>query len=190
MANELFPVFLKTDTLRYLIVGGGDAGDEKLRNLLRHVDLPNLKLVSIALNEACQRLVDENPAKIDFIQAEFNEAHLEGVDVVIAATNSRETNLEIRQVAKSKRLLVNVVDTPDLCDFYLSSVVKKGDLKIAISTNGKSPTLSKRMREFLEEALPEEIDELIQNLGAYRDQLKGDLDYKIKKLNEITQGFK
>ena len=62
---------------------------------------------------------------------------------------------QIRDEAKSRGKLVNVADKPELCDFYLSSVVKKGDLKIAISTNGKSPTTAKRLKEVLQEALPD-----------------------------------
>jgi len=84
---------------------------------------------------------------------------------------------------------VNVADTPDLCDFYLGGIVTKGNLKIAISTNGKSPTAAKRLRQLLEEVLPEEIDDLLDNLNAYRDTLKGDSEYKVKAMNEITEGF-
>jgi siroheme synthase-like protein len=83
-----------------------------------------------------------------------------------------------------------VADTPDLCDFYLGSIVKKGDLKIAISTNGKSPTLSKRMRQYLEEAIPDDIQELLDNLRLLRDQLKGDFEYKVKELNKVTERWK
>jgi len=85
--------------------------------------------------------------------------------------------------------LINVADTPELCDFYLGSIVTKGDLKIAISTNGKSPTLSKRIREFFEAILPENIDELILNLHDYRNTLKGNFEEKVNKLNEITSSF-
>ena len=88
-------------------------------------------------------------------------------------------------------ILTNVADTPALCDFYLCSIVKKGDMKIGISTNGKSPTLAKRMRQFLTEALPEsdEVQQLLDNLKAVRDRLGGDFEYKVQKLNEITSSW-
>jgi precorrin-2 dehydrogenase / sirohydrochlorin ferrochelatase len=76
-----------------------------------------------------------------------------------------------------------------LCDFYLGSIVTKGDLKIAISTNGKSPTFSKRFRMMLEEVLPDELPQVLNNLRTIRDNLKGDFNYKIKKLNEITENL-
>ena len=110
--------------------------------------------------------------------------------IIIAATNDKSLNKAIYDVAKSKNILINVADTPDLCDFYLGSIVTKGDLKIAISTNGKSPTLAKRMREMFENILPENIDELLQNLQNYRQQLKGNFEEKVNQLNELTKNFK
>ena len=91
--------------------------------------------------------------------------------------------------AKSKNLLANVADTPELCDFYLGGIVTKGNVKVAISTNGKSPTTAKRLRQFFEEVIPEDIDELVQNLNTYRKTIKGDFDYKVSHLNEITKSL-
>ena len=87
-----------------------------------------------------------------------------GKDVAILATDSRELHEKIRIMASKRHLLLNVADTPHLCDFYLGAVVKKGDLKIGISTNGKSPTFAKRMRELFEDILPENINTILDNL--------------------------
>ena len=84
---------------------------------------------------------------------------------------------------------MNVADTPELCDFYLGGIVTKGNLKVAISTNGKSPTAAKRIRQLLEEVLPEELDDLLDNLNAYRATLKGDFEHKVKAMNEVTEGL-
>ena len=83
--------------------------------------------------------------------------------------------------------LVNVADTPALCDFYLGSIVQKGHLKIAISTNGKSPTAAKRIKQVLQESLPDELDEVLENLNKIRNELKGNFGYKVKKMNAITK---
>ena len=80
-----------------------------------------------------------------------------------------------------------MADTPDLCDFYLGSIVRKGDLKIAISTNGRSPTLAKRLRETLQEALPDELDDVLQNLHTIRSGLKGDFSRKVRVMNRVTR---
>jgi len=106
--------------------------------------------------------------------------------VVIAATNDSELNNFIRQSAHDRKLLINVADKPELCDFYLGSIVQKGDLKIAISTNGKSPTIAKRLKEVLNESLPNELDITLQQMNALRNSLNGDFTYKVKKLNEVT----
>ena len=108
---------------------------------------------------------------------------------MILATDNRNLHETIRKFARSRRILVNVADTPDLCDFYLGSVVTKGNLKIGVSTNGKSPTISKRIREYLEEALPEETNELLDNMNKIRDQIKGDFNEKVKVLNEVTSSW-
>lgn len=79
-----------------------------------------------------------------------------------------------------------MADKPELCDFYLGSIVQKGDLKIAISTNGKSPTIAKRLKEVLNEGLPAELDNTLQQMSHLRNSLNGDFAYKVKKLNEVT----
>ena len=90
-------------------------------------------------------------------------------------------------LAKENKLLVNVADTPEQCDFYLSSIVQKGNLKIAISTNGKSPTIAKRIKEVLHDAIPGEMNETIENIHKVRNKLNGNFEYKVKKLNALTK---
>src|SRR6185312_7964425 len=97
-----------------------------------------------------------------------------------------ELNQYIRESAHERKLLINVADKPDLCDFYLGSIVQKGDLKLAISTNGKSPTVAKRLKEVLNEGLPEELDITLQQMSELRSSLSGDFAYKVRTLNEVT----
>lgn len=126
---------------------------------------------------------------VTLIEDVYHEKYLGGKHLVIGATDNKAVNRQIRDEAKERFLLVNIADTPELCDFYLGGIVTKGNLKIAISTNGKSPTTAKRLRQLLEEVLPEEIDDLLLNLNAYRDTLKGDFEFKVKAMNEITEGL-
>jgi len=183
--NELFPIFLKAHQLHILIVGGGNVGFEKLFFLLKSSPGAKVRLVSECISEEIGDLTALYP-DVNLIHGSFQNAHLENIDLVIAATDARETNIRIRMAAKDKGLLVNVADTPELCDFYLGGIVTKGNLKIAISTNGKSPTFAKRFRQFLEESLPDSIPETLINLRKIRDQLKGDFDHKVRKLNKLT----
>ncbi|MBS1528471.1 MAG: TSUP family transporter, partial [Bacteroidetes bacterium] len=123
---------------------------------------------------------------IKVIQKPFVDSDLDAADIVVAATNDSKLNNYIRESAHERKLLINVADKPELCDFYLGSIVQKGDLKLAISTNGKSPTVAKRLKEVLNESLPGELDITLQQMNELRNSLSGDFAYKVKRLNEVT----
>jgi precorrin-2 dehydrogenase/sirohydrochlorin ferrochelatase len=186
--NLLFPVFLKLEELNLLIVGGGNVGLEKLSAVLRNSPAAPVTLVSREMGEGVKELAAGYP-NVQLLERPYVPEDLDGKDIVIAATDDPQLHARIKAEAKARRVLANVADTPHLCDFYLGSVVKKGDLKIAISTNGKSPTLAKRMREFLEAALPDTTQQLLDNLGQIRARIEGDFQAKLKALNEVTSGF-
>ncbi len=183
--NTLFPIFLKLHQLNTLVVGGGYVGLEKLQALLKNDPDATVTIVSIVFLPELVELA-KSYENITLVERAFEENDLEGIDIAILATNIREKNHEIRELSRARGILTNVADTPDLCDFYLGSTVTKGQLKVGISTNGKSPTFAKRFRELLEEALPEEIDELLASLSEFRNTLKGDFEAKVKALNEHT----
>ncbi len=183
--NPLFPVFLKLDEILTVVVGGGNVGLEKLEALLKNDPNARVRLVAPEIREEIRKLADLSPS-IELIERKFDYKDLEDAGISILATDNPELHKEIRVWSKQRHLLLNVADTPHLCDFYLGSTVKKGNLKIGISTNGQSPTFAKRLREILEESLPEETDQLLEKLKLFRDKLKGDFQDKVKKLNELT----
>jgi precorrin-2 dehydrogenase/sirohydrochlorin ferrochelatase len=185
--NTLYPIFLKTNQLNILIVGGGNVGHEKLSFLLKSSPNSNVEIVSIKFNDEIIELAKTN--KITMIQRAFDKMDLANKHIVVIATEHEETNRKIYHESKRLNILTNVADTPELCDFYLGGIVTKGNVKIAISTNGKSPTTAKRLRQFFEEVVPENIDDLVQNLNQYRKKIKGDFDYKVSHLNEITKSL-
>lgn len=184
--NVLFPVFFKLHKLEVLVVGGGYVGLEKLEALVKNSPETHITLVAEEILQKDIFAIAEKFPHIKVIERRFKRKDLRDKDLVFLATNSRKLHEKIKKITRRKHIMTNVADTPDLCDFYLSSVVKKGDLKIAISSNGKSPTLTKRIREYLEEAIPDDVQALLDNLKEVRDQLKGDFEYKVKKLNEVT----
>lgn len=186
LENNLFPIFLKLDQIQTLIVGGGYVGWEKLEALLKNDPDAKVRLVAPEIRDEIKELAQEHSG-VMLIEKHFGLTDLSGIDLAILATANRATNHAIRKQAKKKRILTNVADTPDLCDFYLGSTVKKGNLKIGISTNGQSPTFAKRFREVLEEILPDDTNELLGNLKKVRDQLKGDFGQKVSELNRITK---
>ena len=187
--NTLFPIFVKIEQLQMLIVGGGYVGLEKLTAVLANAPEAPVTLVAPDIRAEIHELAELHPG-VKLVQAVYDLSFLAGNDLVIVGTNDKAVNRQIQADCKARKILVNVADTPALCDFYLSSVVKKGDLKIAISTNGKSPTFAKRFREVLEAMLPETLQETLDNLTAIRQQLTGDFQAKMDTLNEITRVLK
>ncbi len=183
--NNLYPVFLKLDHLRVLVVGGGYVGEEKLHSLLKTAPDAKVTVVAIEISEAIHKM-REHHAGLTLVLKPFTAADLFEMDVVIAATNDKELNSRVKIAASDAGILANIADTPELCDFYLGSIVNKGDLKIAISTNGKSPTVAKRIKEVLNDSIPAEMDSVLDNMQELRLQLNGNFAEKVKKLNEIT----
>lgn len=183
--NTLFPIFLKANRLQTLIVGGGNIGLEKLSALNTNSPKADITLVAGNIHQDIKELAKENH-HIKLLEKNFSPCDLYGKDIAIIATNDPVENKRIHDIAKAMRVLVNVADTPDLCDFYLGSIVQKGSMKIAISSNGKSPTITKRFREILTEMLPDEMEDVLSNLGEIRKKLKGNFSEKVKQLNQIT----
>jgi uncharacterized protein len=185
-SNKLFPVFMKLEQLRLLVVGGGMIGLEKLTAVIENSPATQVKLVAPLLSEGV-RILAEKHKNIALVEREYRSEDLNEIDLVIVAINDKQMSLAIQQDVKAKGKLVNVADTPALCDFYLGSIVKKGNLKIAISTNGKSPTIAKRLKEMLADALPDQVDDLLDHMQIIRGKLNGDFAAKITKLNDITR---
>ena len=184
--NPLFPVFLKMEELRLLLVGAGKVGLEKLNAILQNSPNASIMVVATFIDPAVRNLANKYTG-ITLLERAFVETDLDHQDVVIVAVNDKGVSKYVRMLAKERKLLVNVADTPELCDFYLGSIVQKGDLKIAISTNGKSPTVAKRMREQLNELIPDEIEGVLDNMQVIRQGLKGDFSDKVRQLDDLTR---
>jgi precorrin-2 dehydrogenase/sirohydrochlorin ferrochelatase len=148
-----------------------------------------IHLVAIDVSAKIFSIAQEFP-QVTICQKAFEVQDVIGKSLVIAATSFHEVNMQVYHACQSQGILINVADTPELCDFYLGSIVTKGDLKIAISTNGKSPTFAKRFRELLEENLPDSIDGILSKLSEIRNKLSGDFQSKVQKLDEITDILK
>ncbi|MCR9174272.1 MAG: bifunctional precorrin-2 dehydrogenase/sirohydrochlorin ferrochelatase [bacterium] len=185
--NELYPIFLKAQSVPILVVGGGNVGAEKLRYLLKSSPNAWVEVVATYFNDEVKELAKKHQVKL--IHRTFQVSDLERRSLVIVATDDALLNLGIHAVCRKRQLLVNVADQPELCDFYLGGVVTKGNLKLAISTNGKSPTTAKRLRQLFEEVLPDDIDVLLENLHKYRKTLTMDFEEKVATLNELTEGL-
>jgi len=163
----LFPAFLKLADRRCLVVGGGRVAEEKTQGLLRAE-----AQVRVIAPEATRRIrAWAREGKICWDARAFRTADLNGMFVVVAATSSPTLHGQIYAHAKRRGVLCNVVDDPEHCDFYYGSVVRRGELQIAISTGGHSPALAQRLRKRLQRQFGAEYKEWLEELGATRKQL-------------------
>ena len=185
--NNLYPIFLKAKALHVLIIGGGNVAEEKLHFLLKSSPEAKVTIVSPMFRDGTLALAKS--FDVELIHDSYNDSYLKGKHMVIATTDVPDINVAIYNACKARHILVNVADNPPYCDFYMGGIVTKGHVKIAISTNGQSPTTAKRLRQFFEDVIPEDVDNLVQNLNEFRKTIKGDFEQKVQTLNEFTKGL-
>ncbi len=150
-----------------LVVGGGKVAERKVQSLL-DVDAK----VSIISKELTKKLKDQiEQREVTFLASEFSPEHLEGMFLVIAATDDKRTNSVVADEAKRRGILVNAVDQPEQCTFIVPSVVRRADLVLAVSTSGKSPALSKKLRKRLEQEFGPEYAEFLNLMGRVREEV-------------------
>ena len=183
--NNLYPIFLKAKALHTLIIGGGNVAEEKLHFLLKSSPDAKVTIVSPMFREGTLALAKS--FDVELIHDTYNDSYLKGKHLVIATTDVPDVNVAVYNDCKARHILVNVADNPPYCDFYMGGIVTKGHVKIAISTNGQSPTTAKRLRQFFEDVIPENVDDLVQNLNEFRKTIKGDFEQKVQTLNEFTK---
>jgi len=133
--NRLFPVFLKLEELNVLLVGGGNVGLEKLSAMLNNSPDAQVTVVGTFIRPELREYAKDFPQVI-LEERNFENSDLNERDLVILATDNPDLHASIKRITAERHILCNVADTPALCDFYLGSIVQKGDLKIGISTNG------------------------------------------------------
>jgi siroheme synthase-like protein len=162
---DLFPLFLKLEGRRCVLVGAGKIAKQKLASLLN----AGADLHVIAPVAAEEILNLARSGRLTWTQAEFEAAHLDGALLVIAATGDPTVNEKVYRAALERGVLCNSVDEPARCDFYYPAVMRRGDLQIAISTAGKSPALAQRIRRELEEQFDASYIAWLNWLGSVRE---------------------
>lgn len=167
MTNFFYPVFLNLDNQKCLVIGGGQVAERKVLSLLECG--AKVKVVSPKITENLQELV--KTGAIEYTAREYCSSDLDGAFLVISATSSEDLNNKIAEECRMRNILINVVDDPDKCSFIVPSVVRRGDLTIAISTSGKSPALAKKIRQELEEHYGPEYGEFIEIMGEIRKKI-------------------
>ena len=183
--EALFPLFLKLDGRRCLVVGAGAIGTGKIGGLLRCG--ASVQVVAPKATERVQRWA--RAGRIRWLRRKFQDSDLEDCFCVVAATSSHALHETISRVARQRGVLCNVVDVPELCDFYYPAVVRRGALQIAISTSGETPALAQRLRKKLERQFGPEYAVWVKQLGASRRKLNAsseNADERKSKLHSMA----
>ena len=161
---EMFPVFFKLEGRPCLVVGAGTIAAPKIASLLRAGGVVTV----VAPKARAEVILQARAGQLIWREREFAAADLEGMFLVVAATDIQAVNHQVAESAGARNVLCNSVDDPPDCDFFYPSVVRRGDLQIAISTAGKSPALAQRLREEIDAMLPEDTGAWLDRLGETR----------------------
>jgi siroheme synthase-like protein len=165
---SLFPAFLKLDGRLAVVVGGGNLAEQKIPGLLQAG--ARVRVVAPCISAKVGKWVRDKA--VEWVAKPFDGDDLSGAFLVVAATSLKNLNAEVFQEAEKRNILCNAVDDIENCHFYYGSIVQRGDLQIAISTNGKSPALAQRLRKELEGQFGAEYEVWLEWLGAAREALR------------------
>jgi precorrin-2 dehydrogenase / sirohydrochlorin ferrochelatase len=175
--TSLFPMFVKLEDRQILVVGAGKVGEGKISGLLDTG--AHIRVVALAATPAVREWAREGKIKLEV--RPFSDSDLDGAFLAVVATSSHTLNECIYREAQRRGVLCNVVDVPDLCDFFYPAVVRRGDLQIAISTAGQSPSLAQKIRQQLEKQFGPGYAAWVAELGETRKLiLASDLDKERK----------
>jgi precorrin-2 dehydrogenase/sirohydrochlorin ferrochelatase len=176
--KSLFPMFVKLDGRQVLVVGAGQVGEPKIRGLLS----TGAKIRVVAQNASGAVREWARNGGIVLEERGFVLSDLDNVFLVVVATSSRDLNEFVYGEANARSIMCNVVDVPEQCDFYYPAVVRRGDLQIAVSTSGQSPSLAQRIRQQLERQFGPGYAHWVAELGETRRKvLASDLDPERKR---------
>jgi len=159
-----YPAFIDLENKKVLIVGGGQVARRKTETFIEFGAKVNV--LSIELCHELEQLYKKR--QIEFLGSEFHDSHLDGMFIVVAATDDKNFNKKISIKAKARGILVNAVDQPEDCNFIVPSIIKRGSLLIAVSTCGKSPALAKKIRSDLETSFDDSYGIYLELLGNLR----------------------
>lgn len=161
--TKYYPMMLNLENKKCVVIGGGEIAFRKIKELLEYGS--QIIVVSKNIDERIKQLQNSN---IILIKDSYNKKYLENAFIVIASTDDKLVNNEIFNDCNERNILINVVDEPKNCSFIVPSKVRRGDLTISISTNGKSPLLARMIREDLEKIYDENYEQYVNFLGEVR----------------------
>lgn len=178
-----FPMFIDISEKQCVVVGGGKVASRKIEVLLEFCS--KIKVISPELTEELQKLAYEG--KIEHITRGFNENDLEGAIIAIAATSCRDVNNRIYKEACARGIYINVADSLEESNFVFPAIVKREEIVVGISTSGGFPSLTKKLREKIQEIIPKEYGTLLGKYVGKRREIIARGENKEEQLELLTQ---
>lgn len=163
-----FPIFIDLGKFTPLVIGGGEVAYRKVKTLLEFDAKP--KIIAPKINPKLKELIEQY--NLEFEAREYQKGDLDGFKLVFVATDDPEVDSDVQKEAEEKGAIVNFADKPEICNFIVPSIVKRGELTIAISTQGKAPFLSRYFREILEKKIPKNVKDFVEIAVYFRSKLK------------------
>lgn len=160
-----FPLFVSLDFLPCLVIGGGKVALRKIKNLQEYG--ARITVVAPEIHPEIEKI-----AGLTFIRRKFEEKDLEGIRLVFAASSDEACNAEAAKMCRKRKILINVADVAEECDFFYPALVKRGDVVVGISTGGKSPAVASAVRKRIEEILPQNLGAFTEKAGRVRKEIK------------------
>ncbi len=162
-----FPAFINLDNLSVLIVGGGNIACDKLKKMLDFTK--NIKIIAPNLTEETKEVIDENSLLYEL--REYMVGDIKGHDIVIVGVDDLDLQKAIYSECKKSRVLCNCVDFIECCDFIFPSYIKDGDLVVAISTSGTSPSVARELKFLIKRVIPKSLSKFLKQMRGYRDSM-------------------
>jgi len=175
-----FPILINLHKLPCLVIGGGSVALRKVTTLL------NFKIqVTVIAPTICKPLKDlSKKNKIKIIQKSYHKDLLNNFEIIFCATNNSQINQTVAKDCKGENKLLNVADVPELCDFILPAVVKRGDLTISVSSQGRAPFFAKEIKNKIDHIYPSYYEDIIDLAGNFRSIIMSDKKYNSPKIKE------
>lgn len=180
--KKYYPIMIDLEDKCCTIIGGGKVAERKAMSLLEYK--AKVRIVGPRLTSILTKLAEDK--KILWVSRPYQWGDLDNSCLVYVATNDSDVNRLCYQEARQRKIPINIVDSPHLCDFIVPASVQRGDLSVMVSTNGKSPMLSRRIREELEKRYGQEYEEFVDLLGELRERVLNEIE-DIEKRRQIFE---
>jgi len=179
-----FPMFVDMESLKILVVGGGEIATEKLEKLLDFTQ--EITVISKDFSPSAKQLIQNHD--LEHFKRAYKTGDLKGFDIVIVATDTQKLHQEIYEESRGQRVWVNSVDNTDYCDFIFPSYVKKDDLTVAFSTGGASPAFAKQIRRHFEKIIPESVGAFLSGMKELRRTMPKGKE-RMKYFDTLVEGY-